>query len=270
MYAKVLIDNITKDDLAAEWGLAVYIQHEGHSFLLDTGASGQFWENAAKMGIDLSQVEFGVLSHAHYDHGDGMAAFFEQNKTAPFYLRAGAKENCYGRKHILYHYNGIQKGLLKQYADRIRYADGDYEIVPGVTLVPHKTPGLEKIGRKANMYVRHGIRWVPDAFAHEQSLVLDTKAGLVIFNSCSHGGADHIIREVAETYPDKQIYALIGGFHLYRSSQEEVRALAKGIRDTGIQKVYTGHCTGQEAFTILKEELGDQVQQLYTGLEIRI
>lgn len=72
----VLIDNLTKGSLAAEWGLSVYIEHEGHRILLDTGASDRFARNAEQMGIDLGAVEFGVLSHAHYDHADGMVAFF--------------------------------------------------------------------------------------------------------------------------------------------------------------------------------------------------
>ena len=61
---------------------------------------------------------------------------------------------------------------------------------------------------------------------------------------------------------------MIGVFHLYHTSSEGVRALAGRIRSTGIEKIYTGHCTGQPAFEILKEELGDQVCQLRTGMEI--
>ena len=61
---------------------------------------------------------------------------------------------------------------------------------------------------------------------------------------------------------------MIGGFHLYHTSEEGVRALAGRIRATGIEKICTGHCTGDAAFQILKEELGEQVCQLYTGMEI--
>ena len=90
--------------------------------------------------------------------------------------------------------------------------------------------------------------------------------GLVVFNSCSHGGADVVINEIADTFPDKKVKALIGGFHLYDKSEAEVRALAERIRQTGIEKIYTGHCTGEKAFAILREELGDIAGQLTVGL----
>lgn len=270
MYARILIDNLTRDHLKPEWGLAVYLEYEGHKILLDTGASGRFAENAEACQIPLEQVEFGVLSHAHYDHADGMAAFFEQNATAPFYLRKGTLENCYGKKWIFHKYIGIHRGFLKKYQDRIIYADGNYEIIPGVSLIPHSTEGLEEIAKGVDLYIKKNGRLYPDSFLHEQSLVFDTERGLVIFNSCSHGGADNIIQEIAAAFPDKQMYALIGGFHLYKSSEEAVHALADRIRKTGIQKVYTGHCTGDTAFRILKEELGDCTSQIYTGMEIEL
>ena len=266
--ATVLIDNISQNDLQPEWGLSIYIEYQGKKILLDTGASGRFLDNAKKLGFDLSRVDFAVLSHAHYDHADGMDAFFKENKNSVFYLRKGCGENCYGKKFIFRKYIGIQKGILKEYQDRIIFADGEYEIMPGVSLIPHKDKELSRIGKKNHLYVKQGHLLQPDDFSHEQSLVFDTDKGLVIFNSCSHGGADRIIREVAEAYPEKQIYALIGGFHLFLAPEQEVRALAAGIRETGIRRVYTGHCTGKKAYGILKDELGDMVQQLKTGLEI--
>ena len=270
MFAKVIIDNISKNELIPEWGLAVYIEHEGHKFLLDTGSSDKFAKNAKELGIPLEEIEYGILSHAHYDHEDGMAAFFKINNKAKFYLRDGATENCYGKIWIFRKYIGIHKGFLQDYKERIVYASGDYELAPGVYLIGHKTPGLEKIGEKANLYIRKDGKMCPDDFAHEQSLVFDTPQGLVIFNSCSHGGADNIINEISATFPEKQIYAMIGGFHLYKSSEQEVRGLAQRIKDTGIRKIVTGHCTGQRAFDILKEELGEVAEQIYTGLEITV
>ncbi len=271
MVAKVLVDNLSKDDLICEWGLSFYIEYHGHKLLLDTGAGGNFAENARRLGISLEQVEYGVLSHAHYDHADGMPTFFSENDHAKFYIRKGAGENCYGKKNFFrYKYNGIRQGTLSTYAERIEYVEGDYELMEGVYLIPHKMPNLEKIAKKVHLYVKENGKMFPDDFAHEQSLVFDTPNGLVIFNSCSHGGADNIITEVSATFPEKEICALIGGFHLYKSSEAEVRAFAQRVKDTGIQKLITGHCTGEEAFAVLKEELGEIVEQMYTGMEIRI
>lgn len=270
MIVKVLIDNITKNDLFSEWGLSFYVEYDGHKILLDTGASEKFAENAEKMGVSLEEVEYGVLSHAHYDHADGMPTFFAKNGTAKFYLRKGVAENCFGKKKFFrYKYNGIQPGILENYAHRLEYVEGDYELTEGVYLLPHKTVGLEKIAKRVKLFVKDNGKMFPDDFAHEQTMVFDTKAGLVVFNSCSHGGVDNIITEVMATFPEKEICAYIGGLHLYKSSEDEVRALAERVKETGIKKIITGHCTGDEGFAILKEELGDIIEQMYTGMEIK-
>ncbi|HIR77237.1 MAG TPA: MBL fold metallo-hydrolase [Candidatus Choladousia intestinipullorum] len=265
MQAAVLVDNIGTDGLTGEWGLGFYIVYDGVKILLDTGSSGLFLENAEKLGIHLEDTDYAVLSHAHYDHANGMAAFFNKAGKAKFYLRRGCAENCYSKRQFYYKYIGLPKRVLRRYSDRIVYVDGDYELCPGVTLVPHKTKGLEELGKINKLYVRENGCFRADGFAHEQSLVFRTDSGLVIFNSCSHAGADNIISEVSQTYPDQKIRALVGGFHLYRRTDEDIRALAERIRNTGIEEIYTGHCTGQHAYGILKEELGDSVHQLYAG-----
>ncbi len=266
MKATVLSDNIACGGLAGEWGLSIYIEHGESRVLLDVGASGLFMTNAEKLGLDIAAVDAAVLSHAHYDHSDGMYAFFKANKNAKFWLRGHSR--CYKREKGRrgYKYIGVPENMLRKYSTRIAYARGDVEILPGVTLVPHKTEGLAAAGEKNKMYVRQGRCYAADDFSHEQSLVFDTPEGLVVFNSCSHGGADVVINEIAETFPAKKVKALVGGFHLYDKSEEEVRALAERIKATGIEKIYTGHCTGQKSFDILRCELGDKAGQLAAGL----
>lgn len=268
MKATVLIDNISNNELVKEWGLCIWIEYGDKKILLDTGGSGKFLENAKMLGIDIGKADFGVLSHAHYDHADGMETFFEANKIAPFYLREGSQENCYSKHLFVKKYIGIHKGTLEKYSGRIQYAKGDLELCEGMYLMPHKSQGLAAKGKKAGMYRLIEGKYRADDFSHEQSLVFRTEQGLVIFNSCSHGGADTIIKEVEETFLGESICALIGGFHLFMSSESKVRELANGIRQTGIEALYTGHCTGQKAFAILAEELPGIVHQLYTGLVI--
>ena len=268
MKATVLVDNIPQRDIPGEWGLCIYIEYQGKKILLDTGASDLFVKNAAKLNKELQKVDYAVLSHAHYDHADGMRAFYQNNQRAAFYLQKGSEENCYMKKWIFHKYIGLPKGILEEYRDRIIFAEGDYSLCQGVSLIPHKTAGLSEIGRRNCMYVRSKSGWKPDDFSHEQSLVFETTEGLVIFNSCSHGGADNIINEIKATYPGQKIRALIGGFHICNRPEAEVRALGQRIKETGIEEIYTGHCTGKKAFAILKEELGTAAHQLHVGLEM--
>ena len=279
MKIQVLIDNIASccgpRKLFGEWGLSVYVEFEGKRYLLDTGASHLFAKNAGVMGVDLSKVDIGILSHAHFDHSDGMAKFFHVNEAAPFYLRKGAGENCYHTHKLIgrfaYHeYIGIHKGFLKRFADRIRFAEGDMQIAPNVYLVPHKTPGLEAIGERAHLSVKENGKYRYDSFDHEQSLVFDTPKGLFVMNSCSHGGADNIVKEIEATFPDKNIYAILGGFHLFRYKDEVVRAFAERLRELDVQKIYTGHCTGNRAFEILHEVLGDRAEQMRCSMIIEL
>ncbi len=269
MIATVIVDNTASGGLAGEWGLCILVEQAGKKILLDTGASDLFVKNMRQLGFDISDIDYAVLSHAHYDHANGIPTFFRLNQKAKFYFRESAQEDCYGKRFIFQKYIGIPKGLMTRYADRIEAVSGDYELMKGAYLIPHKTADLEAIGKREGMLRRTSDGWKPDDFSHEQSLVLDTEKGLVILNSCSHGGVVNIIREVGRTFPDKHVYGIIGGFHLFNKSAAEVRDEARRIRETGIDFVCTGHCTKERAYAILKEELGDRLSQLSVGLQMK-
>ena len=271
MRATVLIDNLPTEGFICEWGLAIHIEYNGKNYLLDSGATDGFARNAQNMGVDLSRVHAGVLSHAHADHSDGIPAFFAINNHAKFHMRKNTAPNCYDRNVFKHNrYIGIQKDLLTTYQDRIVMVSGDYKLDEGVWLIPHKTPGLEAMGKRNGMYMRKHHKWVLDNYEHEQSLVFETEKGLVIFNSCSHAGAAAIIREIELTFPHKPIHAIIGGFHLYRSSEDFIRTLARSMLETGIELAVTGHCTTDHGYDVLRGEMGDKVRQMYTGMIIEI
>ena len=261
-----LVDNVGREGLEGEWGLSILINADGHTILLDTGASGLFADNAQKLGIDLGRVEMGVLSHAHYDHSDGMEDFFMKNQTAPFYVRSGSRENCYGEDPDgSWRYIGIRRGIMSSHPERIRYAEGNKAIGEGMWLIPHKKRDYSAIALENGLYVQDKDERFPDDFSHEQSLVFENEKGLVIFNSCSHIGMRGIVEEVTRALDTKKVYAYIGGLHLFRLSDDEVRSLAREINDLGIERIMTGHCTGDAGFEILKEELGSGIEQFWSG-----
>ena len=264
----VLIDNVAAEPLAGEWGLSILITADDRRILLDTGAGSLFAQNAELLGIDLDSVDTGVLSHAHYDHADGLETFFSRNRRASFLVREGACENCFGIKDGELHYIGIQSGSLKRNEARIQYVDGVYEIAEGIWLVPHRRADYSAIAQRNDLYIVSDGERRPDDFAHEQSLVIECGQGLVVFNSCSHVGMINILSDIQEMLNRSDVYAYVGGLHLYKMTDEELEVLCGEICGTGIAHIFTGHCTGDHAFGFLKARLGGRIEQFSSGFRV--
>src|SRR5690606_5002799 len=66
-------ENVAGDKFLAEHGLSYLIEIDNEKILFDTGHTDVFLKNAVKLGIDIfKNVEKVVLSHGHWDHGDGL------------------------------------------------------------------------------------------------------------------------------------------------------------------------------------------------------
>lgn len=277
MRVTALMENTAPAGLACEHGLALAIEQGGRRYLLDAGASPALLGNAAALGVDLSRVDAAVLSHAHWDHSGGFCAFFEQNAAAPLYLRREAAEPSYERLDGAEEYLGVPQALLAR-TDRLRFVSGRTELDPGVWLLPHTTPGLAKRGEKVHMYRQTEGGLVPDDFAHEQSLVFDLPAGLAVFSSCSHAGADHVVEEAQAALPGRPVRAFFGGFHLMGAGgastlgpkPERVEALGRRLLELGVEEIWTGHCTGAPAFELLRPLLGERLHYLSTGAVVEL
>jgi len=273
-----LIENQTENELSCEHGLAFYVEYNGKSYLLDAGQSHLFADNAKKLGIDLATVDVAVLSHAHYDHANGFAAFADLNRHAEIYMQSASVNQCYSEKPTGLKDIGISSKVREAIENRVRYVDGDARIDEGVYLVAHHAEGLAKRGHQMHMLTKIQDEMRDDDFAHEQSLVFELPDGIIVLNSCCHGGVDLIIEEAEKAFGGKRILAMIGGFHLMgsdgpdsmRESEEQVCALGEKLGSLQVDMLYTGHCTGTKAFPILKEILGDRLQLLVTGKIIEI
>ena len=279
MLVKVLIENSVSDaELLSEHGLSLYIEEKGKKYLLDAGQSGAFIENAEKLGVDLGEVEFAVLSHGHYDHAGGFEAFLERYPKK-IYAMGKAKDKYYSASGGKLHEIGIPKKVYPAYAENFCFVNGAKEIAEGIYVLPHMTEGLEKVGERSGLFCMKGEELVPDDFAHELSLVFDTKKGLVIFNSCSHGGLSNILREVQEYLPGKELYAFFGGLHMKGTrngeeictfSEAELALMAESVKRSTLHRIYTGHCTGAVGYELLEKYLPRHLQPLQTGTVIEL
>lgn len=250
-----LVENTaSREELAAEHGLSLYIETGSHKILFDAGQSAAFADNAEKQGIDLREVDLAVLSHGHYDHGGGLAQFVRLNERAPIWMNPHAFEP---------HYNASDKdiGLEPELAEsgRIRFAEDGQRIGDGLTLYSRiDCPyGIRPFG------LTMGNRQ-PEDFRHEQYLLIEEAGKRVLISGCSHRGILNIMQWFR---PD----VLVGGFHFMKMDPAgmELEAAAAALLRWPCT-YYTGHCTGEAQFAALKAALGTRLQRLSGGIEIMI
>ena len=68
----VLAENHSGVRTRAEHGLSYLVETDGSRILFDTGQSDLFLQNAALLDIDPASIDMIVLSHGHFDHGNGL------------------------------------------------------------------------------------------------------------------------------------------------------------------------------------------------------
>lgn len=251
---------------ACEHGLSIYIETEKHRLLLDAGATTVFLANAEALGVDLTKVDTVVLSHGHYDHGGGIPEFAGINPDARIYIQRKALGDFYhGQRYI-----GIPKeiGNLPQ----VCLLEDGLKIDEELEIFTHITGRRFRPGSNLLLKERVDGKEVQDTFAHEQCLVVRHGERNTLLSGCAHNGILNIIDRYRELYGDLP-RAVISGFHMMKKgeySPEEREAIGRTAEELASYDTvfYTGHCTGQQAFDLMKPVMGRKLMQLHSGTEI--
>lgn len=274
MVVKTLVENTAVSNrFLSEHGLSLYIETGKYKLLCDLGASGLFLENAQKLGINIEEIDFVIISHGHYDHGGGLAEFLKHNKKAEVFVHHKAFNNYYSM-----HPNGSLKyiGLdneLKEHRRIILTADRFF-IAEGIEVFSNVKG--EKLCSCANktLFMEHENTTVKDKFLHEQNLVVREGTSTCLFAGCSHRGIVNILDSFI-TIKGKPADYVFGGFHLFNPSllqsepEELICKVGEYLKNTGAL-YYTGHCTGEAPFNMLKNIMGENLMRLSSGCEIQL
>lgn len=253
-----LVENTTQiDTIECEHGLSLFIEHNGFKILFDMGQTELFYENAQKLGIDLRDVDFAVLSHGHYDHGGGLKKFLEVNNSAPVFL------SCYAFEP---HYNGTEKyiGLDISLKDskRLIFTDDEFKITDGITLFSCNNKKKKHYLGSCGLNMVENDLIVPDDFRHEQYLLIEDNGKKILISGCSHKG----VMDITEWFdPD----ILIGGFHYSKFELNGKLSEYAKFLDSFKTDYYTCHCTGTEQFEFMKKYM-DKLEYLSCGQSIEI
>jgi 7,8-dihydropterin-6-yl-methyl-4-(beta-D-ribofuranosyl)aminobenzene 5'-phosphate synthase len=252
--------------LQKDWGYSAFIEYAGKRILFDTGDNPDILaKNAKAKGVDLSHLDFVVLSHRHGDHMGGMSYLLKVNPKVTIYA---PKENFgvygsslpgtfYRRDESLdaaqRYYDGSPPQTLKFGS---AWPQAHFELVDSTTQI---APGIHLIALVSDKPGTLELR--------ELSLAIDTPNGIVLVVGCSHTGIENIVRAAAAI--DPHIHLVVGGLHLVTANDADIAAVVASLHDTWkVDYVAPGHCTGEPTFAALSKAFGDRY--LYAGLGTRL
>jgi len=259
----VLYDAFGKTStMQKDWGYAALVEYGGKRILFDTGNNPEILaQNAKAKGVDLTKLDFVVMSHRHGDHLGGLTYLLKVNPTVKIYAPKegfgvyGAdlpssfyrKDASLSQEHR--YYDGTPPEVMRFGSAwpgaNFQLVDKNIEIAPDIHLIAlvSDKPGTLEL--------------------RELSLAINTPGGMVMVVGCSHPGIDKIVEGASTINP--RIHLIAGGFHLVVASDSDIEKIVTALRDRfKVEYVALGHCTGEPAFTALKEAFGDQY--LYAGL----
>lgn len=268
MIIKTLVENTSLSSFyGCQHGLSFYVETKQHKLLVDLGQNSLFYENAAKLDVNVEDIDTVIITHGHYDHGGGLGTFLEHNHHAAVYIHKLAFEDYYSMDGGKVHYIGIDK----QYKEhpQCRLVDKDFKIDDELMLFTNVLERDYEAESNLSLKLLRDGKYVNDMFLHEQNLIVTQEGRHVLFSGCAHCGIINILNR-AEKIIGGEADAVFAGFHLSnpKTGKTEDLNTIDTIGHLLKQKkthYFTGHCTGQIPFEILKNMMKEQVSYIATG-----
>jgi 7,8-dihydropterin-6-yl-methyl-4-(beta-D-ribofuranosyl)aminobenzene 5'-phosphate synthase len=233
----VLFDNTVSTaggaGCTAGWGFSAVIEGAGRTILFDSGADAAvFRRNVESLRADLSKVDLVFVSHDHADHTGGLPVMLEKKAGVPVYVPAAARA---------------------EFQAELRSKGGQVKPVGEPLLI---SPGLWSTGDLGESI-------------HEQALVIDTPRGLVLVTGCAHPGIVSIV-EKARAVGKKDVWMVLGGFHLLETPSSAVETIVSRFKTLGVQRVGATHCTGEPAIAAFRAAYGAAFVELGVGRKLEL
>lgn len=269
-----LSENTANLGFIGEWGLSILVEVEGIKILVDTGLSFSAVYNAQLLGVDLTKVDYLVLSHGHTDHTGGLREFLSRKRGK---VKVIAHPDIWEAKYVqpvpgVMRHAGIpfSREELESLGADFTFSSQPVQIIEKVLTtgeVPFTTP-YEEI--EANLFVKKEREVLPDKLADDLALVIDADFGLVVILGCAHRGIVNTLRQAQKLTGKEKVYAVMGGTHLYLASLERITKTAADLKTMGIQKIGVSHCTGFQASSHLAQALGEAFFLNHAGTRLKL
>ena len=248
--------------LIRDWGFAALVEYGGKRILFDTGNNATiFSRNVLALGVDLSRLDFVVISHRHGDHTSGLSHVLRLNPKVKVYApREAFGEFGSAIPGSFYRRDETLPDSMRYFAGsppdafeagsvwpkmNVQWIDSLTQVTPGVTIIStvSRTPGTLEL--------------------RELSLAVRGPEGLVLLVGCSHPGIETIL-EAARPLGER-VQLVFGGLHLPAAADTTVGRIASALKDGWkVARIAPGHCTGEPAFAALRRVFGSRY--VYAGL----
>ena len=254
-----------------EHGFSVFIETDRENYLFDTGGGHSVVANSLVLNKDLRTIRKIFLSHGHYDHTGGLPEVLTLKGNVDVHLHPDA---FIDRIHVIQEegkekkrFVGLpfKKSYLEFLGANFLYNKDYIEVEKGMFLtgeVPRKTY-FEKPDPR--LFIEMEGKTTQDIFLDDQSLILNTKKGLVVIFGCAHSGMINILNHVIHKTGKEKFYAIMGGTHLDFLTPEQLEESIKSLKQMEIEKIGVSHCTGMRAAFRLHQEFGERFFYGYVG-----
>jgi 7,8-dihydropterin-6-yl-methyl-4-(beta-D-ribofuranosyl)aminobenzene 5'-phosphate synthase len=277
----------TEKPLLAEHGFSalVELKSENMHILWDAGVTSiALPENMRRMGIDPASIDKIALSHGHHDHYAALTQLLNaidlepeskewseetpleefrlwaKGRRIPLIAHPAAFRERWGIKKDgkkVGPFNPPPKEAWAAAGAEIVLSEGPYQLGPGcwtTGAVPRKS--FESSGISSNMRYRVEGDFLPDKIEEDQAIVIHAKdKGLIVLSGCAHSGIVNTVNHAREISAVDKIWAILGGFHLARASDEELRLTIEAIKEFRPHLIAPSHCTGFKAICEFAREM---------------
>ncbi len=259
MNISVLIDNAPGVDIPTEFGLSYYIEYNGKHILFDTAQSNLFLANANKMSLDVETADYIVLSHGHFDHGNGLK-----------YLKGGSLVchlGCFEKRYRIIDKSYIGLNQTREQIERtfnLTASEKPFKLFDGAFFLGQIPRVTDFESRTTPFIFEDGS---PDFVIDDSALAFKVNNGIFVITGCGHSGIVNTLEHAKRVLKSEKIVGIMGGFHLKENNRQTKETIAY-LTKNKVEHVYPSHCTALPALAEFYHAFGNK--QLKAGDTIRI
>lgn len=256
MRLTVLTENTAGGKFLAEHGLSYLIEIDEEKILFDAGHSNVFLQNAKQLGINIqTEVKKVVLSHGHWDHGNGLEHLNGQTLiTHPA---------SFAKRYRKSDHSPVGLSISKQQLEnsfKLNETKSPFQISKNLFFLGEIPRTNDFESQTTPFELEDGS---DDFIMDDSALVAIQDNRLIIITGCSHSGICNICEQAKLVTGVSAINVVIGGFHLKFQNKQTKQTIAY-FKQNNIDTLLPSHCTDLPALSLFHKEF--KIQQVKTGM----